>query len=353
MKQESGTPASVTRGVRPSRQAALDVVKCMAALLVVDIHAGVPGPAGGYLNAFARIAVPLFFMITGYFYPTLATRGRLKGYLRKLLLWTVGVSTFFLLFNGLLSFRNDALPELADQWFGWKPLLSWLLVNNCPFGGHLWYFYAILYVLAILVIVDRLRLRSWLYRLLPLLLLGNYLLSFTTHLTVYRNFLFTGLPYVLLGCLIRENEQKAVSLLPSGRKAVYGILSLCFLLGVELILYKLLDAQFPRDHYLLTFPLATSIFLLALRHPSTGAGSVFARIGQVYSPYIYMFHPLIITCLSHYLSPFPLIWGAYLWLRPFIVFAVTLGVVQAAHWCWNKFREASRSNKMTKTEDIK
>lgn len=341
MEKESCTPASVTRGAKPSRQAALDVVKCVAAFLVVDIHAGIPGYAGYGLLAFARVAVPLFFMITGYFYPILVEKGRLNGYLRKLLLWTLVASAFFLLFNGLLYFRNDMLPELADKCFSWKPLLYWLLVNACSFGGHLWYFYAILYALAILLIADRLKLRPWLYRLLPLLLLGNYLLSFTPYLITYRNFLFTGLPYLLLGCLIRENRQKAVSLLPAGRKAVYSLLLLCFLLGAELMLYKLLGAQMNRDHYLFTCPLTVGIFLLALRHPSFGSGSVFARIGQVYSPYIYMFHPLVISCLSSRYSFFPRLGDIYLYLRPFIVFIITLALVSGVRWCLLKVKRRS------------
>lgn len=310
-----------------SRQASLDVLKCFAAFLVVDIHAGFPGKPGSYITAIARIAVPLFFMITGYFYPIMVSKGRIKNYVRKLIQLTLITSLFFLSIIIVRGLLKGTFLEQMDILFNIKSLLKWGLLNNCPLGGHLWYFYAILYVLVLMGLADCLNLRSWLYRFIPLLLIINYLLSFGSHITLYRNFLFTGLPYVLLGSFLQEKSSIINHRFPSDKQVVYGLIICGFLLGVEMIVYKFTGLQQPRDHYLFTFPLVVGLFVLALRNPSFGAGSKLACIGKRYSPYIYMFHPFIIMCLAH----FPLFsnWIIYCNFRPVIIFLFTLVCVYA------------------------
>ena len=46
----------------------IDILKAICAFLIVCIHAPFPGIIGEYFTALTRIAVPVFFMITGYFY---------------------------------------------------------------------------------------------------------------------------------------------------------------------------------------------------------------------------------------------------------------------------------------------
>lgn len=51
-----------------NRRKGIDILKCLCAFLVVCIHAPFPGIIGEYFIALARIAVPTFFMISGYFF---------------------------------------------------------------------------------------------------------------------------------------------------------------------------------------------------------------------------------------------------------------------------------------------
>ena len=51
-----------------SRAASLDVLKAICAFLVVCIHVPFPGKVGEYFTALTRVAVPIFFMITGFFH---------------------------------------------------------------------------------------------------------------------------------------------------------------------------------------------------------------------------------------------------------------------------------------------
>ncbi|UEA30492.1 hypothetical protein LK422_03580 [Blautia massiliensis (ex Durand et al. 2017)] len=43
-------------------------MKAICAFLIVCIHAPFPGKFGAYFTTLTRVAVPIFFMITGYFY---------------------------------------------------------------------------------------------------------------------------------------------------------------------------------------------------------------------------------------------------------------------------------------------
>ena len=50
-----------------TRNTGIDILRFICAFLVVCIHAPFPGIIGGCVKAVSRIAVPIFFMSTGYF----------------------------------------------------------------------------------------------------------------------------------------------------------------------------------------------------------------------------------------------------------------------------------------------
>ena len=51
-----------------SRADNIDILKVLCAFLIVCIHVPLPRVIGEYFTTLTRIAVPVFFMITGYFY---------------------------------------------------------------------------------------------------------------------------------------------------------------------------------------------------------------------------------------------------------------------------------------------
>lgn len=46
----------------------IDILKAICAFLIVCIHVSFPGKVGAYFTALTRVVVPIFFMISGYFY---------------------------------------------------------------------------------------------------------------------------------------------------------------------------------------------------------------------------------------------------------------------------------------------
>lgn len=303
------------------RQSGLDVLKCMAALFVVCIHFGTAP-----MNPVVRVAVPIFFVISGYYYPTLTARGRFWRHMGKLLAMTLCASSLYGVYTLIALTGEGTLGDWAAQTFtpgslAWKVALNHDLFE--PYSYHLWYFYAALYGLATLWLSDKLGFTKVLYALAPFLLL-TLCWSYYAHLSVYfRNWLFFGLPCLLAGRWLGENRTRSLPFLADGKKT-----SLCALLAFALICLEnltifLLYGEDGKRHeiYLFSLPLAMLLFLMALRHPRLGRGGILAHIGQRHSANIYIVHILI-----HYVIPpqVPLDSAWMEWVRPFALFALSL-----------------------------
>lgn len=270
-----GSRLSMGRSAFSARQESFDFLKFFLAFLVVVIHAGFTGYAGLGIKAFARIAVPMFFMITGYYLPVMSDE-KFRKYLIKVTCLTV----FSTLFYTLISYvQSQTGSHVSTDWFAqtfsMKRILIWVLFNAPVAGFHLWYFYALLYVLVIIYITRKMKKMYILYMLIPFLFLGDYLLSFFGRIVYYRNFLFLGLPYVLLGCLFRIYENRILDIFQKSRTLILWFVILCISLCVEMLVYKLAGFMVVRDHYLFTLPMAACAFIQALRNPHYGAGSFF------------------------------------------------------------------------------
>lgn len=62
-----------------NRQNNIDILKAICAFYIVCIHVPFLGIVGEYLTPLTRIAAPIFFMISGYFYADIVKkRGRIR-----------------------------------------------------------------------------------------------------------------------------------------------------------------------------------------------------------------------------------------------------------------------------------
>lgn len=93
--------------------------------------------------------------------------------------------------------------------------LKFIIFNDNPFGFHLWYLEAYLYVLIIMMVVDKYKLWSRMLWCIPFLLFGDLLFGKYSILQLnkelpyicVRNFLFIGIPYFLLGVWLKINNK--------------------------------------------------------------------------------------------------------------------------------------------------
>ena len=347
---------NIGKSIFPLRQESFDTLKFFLAFLVVVIHTGFTGHVGLGINAFARIAVPLFFMITGYYLPTM-TDEKFRKHLIKIIYLTVFSTLFYILISYIQSHVGS---EVSSDWFAQtfsiKGMLKWMLLNGINVGGHLWYFYALLYVFAIIYITRKFGKMNILYVAIPFLFLGNYLLSFFGHIVCYRNFLFTGLLYVLLGYLFRIHEKRLLDVFNKSHTLIIGLVIICICLGIEMPVYKMAGFIVRRDHYFFTLPMVVCVFILALRNPHWGSGSSLTLVGKRYSAYIYILHIFFMTFINYGLK---ILLGKETYQDviqnnlfkngyPFLVFGITLLSVMIGYKIWSLFL---RSSSVTDTKN--
>lgn len=238
------------------RNHGLDLTKTICAFMIICIHTPFPGLLGKIIIPLTRIAVPLFFMITGYHYSITKERKHEKKQLYKIFRLFVGANLLYFAWFLLRTWiSNDSVITEIGKAFGVKSILKLILLNESPFSGHLWYLGAILYVLLIIMFFERKWNRQKLYPIVPFLLLtdivfGKYsLLLFgqTIPYVLVRNFFCVGLPYFLIGDWLYTRNIRIKS-----DKSVLFIFVFAFTTLVERFLLGVFSANAKRDHYIST-----------------------------------------------------------------------------------------------------
>ena len=263
-------------------------------------------------------------MITGYFCADVVNRGGENSQIKKLLKLVIEANLIYLLwdcFYAVVSRNSDFFQST----FTLKNLITFLLLNESPFSSHLWYLGAILYVLIIVLIVDKLDCGKLLYYLTPLLLLGDLVFGKYSIIIwgrefpyiLVRNFLFVGIPYFSIGFLIRDGMGRRIE------KKALGCLIVAFSLTsiLERALLVNIGMNATRDHYISTTFLAVTVFLFALK--CDGHKGILATIGRKHSTWLYILHPIFITCLGAVTKKVG-IYGVYKYIAPIIVYIATL-----------------------------
>lgn len=245
-----------------------DILKSICAFLIVCIHVPFPGEVGSYITALSRIAVPIFFMITGYFYSEVTRKRKITRQIMKIFILMIEANLLYLVWKWFCTVVSSDVNFLSNT-FNVKNLLRFIFFNDSSLSGHLWYLGAILYVLIITAIADKLKLSKALYWLTPLLLvmdliLGKYSLILLKREFPYilvRNFLFVGVPYFCIGRMIREGLGQKIKKNTAAFLIVLFSLTTC----VERFILVSIDMNPTRDHYLSSTLLAVAVFLFMLK----------------------------------------------------------------------------------------
>lgn len=305
------------------RSSAIDILKAISALLVIFIHTGFPGFAGTYVVAISRMAVPIFLLISGYFFPAMLVNGKVLPYMRKLCMLSLGAMIFYAFVFQVNIEETFTLYRLKK-----------LIVMSLPFAGdHLWYLFSLLNVLVLLWFSEKIGIRHYLYYLIFILLLANYFLSFYPEFWRYRNFLFTSLPYFLIGAYIRERN---LTFRLSLKSFISVLIVELILMYIELLVYEYYNFQVVRDHYLMTFVMSLTVFIYTI-NCSYNKENFLSILGRKYSAYIYIFHMFILFCWSKYLVG--VLNGSVIvvYFKPFIVYVMTFFVLYIAFDIFNRF----------------
>ncbi len=310
-----------------NRNRTLDVVKAVCAYSVVLLHIHFPGTAGNIANALARFAVPVFFMVSGYFCyrgdaTEFAKTGKKIRHILMLILVAFPVCTMWELLQNHID--GDSQRKWLKALFSEENIRQFLLYNNSSqIKWHLWFLPALLYCYLLFAVAARFRLYRLAYILIPVLLVIHFAMEefspyLDEHFRVmqFRNYLFTGFPFFMAGHLIHKYLQQLRDWF-SGRRELllYGMVAAGA--ASSLIEYELLGKQ---ELLIGSVCMAVGIFLFAVVKQEAEIPETLAVVGQKYAFFIYLFH----LCVSDIVKDTFHAAGLgknvlYLWAKPLMV----------------------------------
>lgn len=296
--------------MQQNRNYSIDSLRMYCAVLVVLIHSQFLFK--DIVFPLLRIAVPLFFMISGYFIYDNNAGKRINRSIKSISFIFIWSNLLFLFFKEVLSITHHTIyvPSANE-------LLEFIVFNENPFAWHLWYIGAYLYLLVIVRFVNKYNKWTWLFKSIPVLLIVHMALSYAgVDRLYYRNFLLMGLPFFSIGAYIRKTNIQNVCTSRS---------YLCILV---LAIVSIAEKQFTSlnsEIYVSTVFLSILIFKCFANWKQTKP-SIVSWGGKEYSLGIYIFHGLFVLYF------FPTINGhcSILWNRiynsisPIIIFGATL-----------------------------
>lgn len=202
---------------RTGRNATLDLLKLIAAYMVVFIHVPFYGFFGTVISALARFAVPVFFVTAGYFCYENNT-DKIKNKLKKIVYILIFASLLYNAMNVAMDYLNGGIPKVMEGLSVYGELSRWidLLLFNLPFSAtRLWFLLALIYVYVIQLILVKRKVNYKAILVLSLctlilnLVLGELLAVFGVELPLHyvRNFLLTGYPFFGFGLLMRHRKE--------------------------------------------------------------------------------------------------------------------------------------------------
>lgn len=319
------------------RNKVLDAAKAIAAYSIVLLHIRFPGKTGELINALARFAVPFFFLISGYY----CFKSREEDVLKKMpgkvrhILLLIGVSYPFYIIWGCIQgtiegkdvigwLRNMITPVHIEEFFRY----------NCSstVRSHLWFLPALLYCYLIFWLIAKFRVYTFAYFFIPILLVchlwmdeGRFLFGTTFRVMEFRNYLYTGMPFFLLGHLI-HSRQDILTKRISKQNCLILILLGTALTAVEFF-------QIGRmELYVGSIFLSVGIFLYAVSFSDLKVPGVLEKVGEKYTFSIYVLHPavrevwkgIVVTAGIKAIH-------LYAWTKPVVVCILTTIVAAALH----------------------
>ncbi len=310
-----------------TRNKTLDMVKAICAYSVVLLHIHFPGTAGNIANVLARFAVPVFFMVSGYFCyrgdDTEFTRtGKKIRHVLTLILVAFPVCAMWNLIQNHID--GDSQRKWLESLVSGEHIRQFLLYNNSSqVKWHLWFLPALLYCYLLFAAVSRLRLYKLAYVLIPVLLVIHFgMEEFSPYLgehfrvMQFRNYLFTGFPFFMAGHLIHKHQQEVRNWFGGRREVLlYGMVTAGAVFS--LIEYRYLGKQ---ELLLGSLLMAAGLFLIAMVKQDAKVPEILAAVGQKYSFFIYLFHLCVADILKDVFRAAELNnTPVYLWAKPLMV----------------------------------
>ncbi len=321
-----------------TRNKAVNFIKAVSVIAIFLIHCRFPGTAGDVIRGLASFGVPVFFMISGC-YSYGVSKDKIKKRSLHVLRLIVYANLFYLLWDiAFLAIQGENVGTWIAECFTVKRFLVFLLFNETPLRGHLWFLGALLYSYICMLAFLWLREKKWwrdgfLYAGTALPLAGNLVLGealtamgHNIQIPYVRNWLFSGIPCFFIGYLIRRKKEE-------GRGPSVSVSLLRILLPVSVLAGIAEVSLIPGSElYVSTIIIAVVGFLLAVNSSYDKSGRFLAFIdrnsGAIYILQVAVIKSIQLAEARLGIQQMP----AVRWLTPAAAFAATCLVSAVFHY---------------------
>ncbi len=289
-----------------TRNLTLDYFKLFLSYLIIVIHLQ-PLPFSGKLlsinewlisNGIARIAVPSFLLLNGYFfYDRRNNKEKLYSHAKHLILIYIVWTIIYIPYS---NFNPNSI---------WYSIIIPLLLGHI----HLWYIIALVPSLFVVFFMNKMKLSDK-YKILfciGLFCIGYYLeimfmkkdILFGVYLLLCRNYIFLAVPFVFFGFCLRKYQNKILKI-----KKLY-----IYIILIESIILLIIESylfytpnRWPLDFYLSLIIICPTILIVLLMTPkfTKAENSSIAKLSegvyfiQYFSISVIMLFPLEISFLA-------------------------------------------------------
>lgn len=292
------------------RNSTLDIFKAVAAYLIVVIHYKFPF-FNSYVNAFARIGVPFFLLISGYFCVN-SIMPKIKHVFKLLLL----SECLWLVFN--FVFYRILLADATYNWLLEKLTLhSFVKALIIPSGmlfGIDWFLISLLYMYILYYLANKLKLKKLLFFLIPVIMLG--LIIGERHVALaeagnaeryfFNLNVFRAFPFFWGGVWLRENKEKIVKFFNPKRLAA-ALAAGAVLTAAERYVWDCLGITYF-NLYIGIVVMTFGFFVFGIMYPDILNMPFLKYVGENLSMYIYIFHMMVITVAAYYVKNVDIAW---------------------------------------------
>lgn len=350
------------------RITSFDTFRAVAAFIIVFLHYPLLNRFTDEAQVLVRIAVPYFFMVSGYFhYSTKELKAeKIFKELKKIIGLTIivnivylilrlSVKTYYCIQNGqdLHRLWSRIFSQLA------RPRYIWF---NFGLAGHLWYLRAMIFVVIVFAIMKKFKLEKFVKYSIPLIIIADLCLCkyskalYGWHyprriLEPLEKFIGVGYSYFFMGYFYRQFEQ--TERFEKMKKAITKSPVIPAVMVIAAAALNVLEAKWLDSHkwnvqpynYIGTLLLIVVIFIILSCYKTLGSNAGIHIIGQKYSEYIYFYHVLCGKLFAIFLRE-KAIYPYYLKVRPFVIYLTVMFVTMFFMWCKNVLKKQMKLQEM-------
>ena len=303
----------------------LNLLKGFACICVVFMHISFPGMFGQIVLNASAYAVPVFFMIAGYY-----AYGKDKSIIRRRLIKIIKIFScayiLFFSYHSMIATINHEIGVWLDKNFNLMTPIKYICFCTIDFAVPLWYLIAMIEAYICWYFIVKNKKENIALKFIPILFVMQVLLTSyrdTMNIAWFwkTNFITRAMPWFLLGYYMHTEKAERIRNMDSFKLVVLAV-SGCIVAIIPVIFD--LPVKFNVLGYI---PFAFGLFNLCLKNPGHSVCKPIEYIGEKLSLNIYIFHILIagvIDVISSRILGIPTKSNVWLWCRPVIVLDCTI-----------------------------